>query len=330
MKLLKRTAVTLVESLVVIVIIGIFLALLLPAVNAAREASRRSACTNNLRQLALAMHQFQNDYRRVPGYTNNVGGEQDHMASWVVMLFPYMEENELWSRLSSSSSTPITADVFVPVATLVCPSDPPENPRAANLSYVANCGIPILSVNPVPLGLRTKPEDGVFMNSYNRAIYLPPLPTWKTSLNRIPDGCGKTLMFSENIQAGEYGTADYFFNPPPDLETAMTLVNDAELLTGFVWDWNPAVAVTPPVDERRINGGKDYGPHAPSRETYYYSRPSSYHPGGVNATMCDASVIWLREDISYKVYQQLMTSDGANSNMPSPNIDYVLNDQDYK
>ncbi len=68
----------------------------------------------------------------------------------------------------------------------------------------------------------------------------------------------------------------------------------------------------------------------------YYSRPSSYHPGGVNAAMCDAAVIWLREDIAYKVYEQLMTSNSANSSLQGPKsdpnapINYVLQSSDYQ
>jgi hypothetical protein len=155
------------------------------------------------------------------------------------------------------------------------------------------------------------------------------------TLSRISDGLSRTLMLSENIQAGEYSSAT-FFTPPPydspppsDGDSQAALYCDAQQLTGFVWDFDPALASSPPSDERCINGNKDFGPRAPAG-TFYYSRPSSNHPSGVNAAMCDASVIWLREDIEYKVYQQLMTSDGANSNMPSPSIDYVLNEQDYK
>src|SRR5262245_38158060 len=141
-------------------------------------------------------------------------------------------------------------------------------------------------------------------------------------------------MLSENIQAGEYSAAEYFTPPPFEIPTTVRLVSDAQLLTGFVWDWDPDVTTAPPADERCINGKKWYGPKAPVT-TYYYSRPSSFHPAGVNAAMCDARVIWLRENIEYKVYEQLMTSDGARSSMQGPRsdpnapINYVLNGTDY-
>jgi type II secretory pathway pseudopilin PulG len=334
MKLLTRSAVTLVELLVVIGIIGVLLALLLPAINAAREASRRSSCTNNLRQLALAVHGFDNTYGNLPGFINDVGGAAHRMASWPIMLFPYIEQTDVWRTWGDSAPLSVGANPVPPIPLFVCASDPPEDPSAANLSYVANCGIAINGF-PLPPGHGMKTADGIFFIRYNKPMTVSPLLTWSMTLKRIPDGVSHTLMLSENIQAGEYSTAA-FFSPPPysfppadDPGSQSAMYCDAQLSTGFVWDEDPATATSPPTDERRINGNKDFGPRAPANK-YYYSRPSSFHPGGVNATMCDASVIWLREDIEYKIYQQLMTSDGANSNMPWPNINYVLNDQDYK
>ncbi len=164
---------------------------------------------------------------------------------------------------------------------------------------------------------------------------------WTTTFRNIPDGLSKTMMLSENLQAGEYSSAQYF-SPPPfdslppdDPHGQGALVCDAQLLTGFVWDWDPKIATSPPADERCINGKKSFGPRAPLN-TYYYSRPSSNHPSGVNVSMCDGSVIWLREDIAYKVYEQLMTSDGEHSNMQGPKTDpnapinYVLKPDDYQ
>jgi hypothetical protein len=142
------------------------------------------------------------------------------------------------------------------------------------------------------------------------------------------------LLLSENIQAGEYSSTEYF-SPPPDIPSEIRIVSAAQLLTGFVWDWDPSVAASPPTDERCINVSKNYGTRAPTT-TYYYSRPSSFHPGGVNAAMCSGAVIWLREDIEYKVYEHLMTSDGVNSSLQGPKndpnapVNYVLKTEDYQ
>jgi prepilin-type N-terminal cleavage/methylation domain-containing protein/prepilin-type processing-associated H-X9-DG protein len=337
MRINKHTTdgLTLVELLVVIVIVGILLALVLPAVQAARESARRVECINNLRQLGLALHTYNDIYRRLPGFINSVGGPANRMASWPILLFPFIEETGLWSLWNDPATPPSDASPFAPVELLICASDPPDDRSQPNLSYVANCGTSILALKPVPPGKGQRSGDGLFFIRYEpKFIYSSPLVAWSMSLRRIPDGLGQTMMLSENIQVGEYSAAEYFSPPPPDIPAAIRLVSDAQLLTGFVWDWDPDVATNPPADERCINGKKWLGPRAPVT-TYYYSRPSSYHPGGVNAAMCDGSVIWLRENIEYKVYEQLMTSDSANSNLqgskndPDAPVNYVLQQRDY-
>jgi len=97
----SRAAFTLVELLVVIAIIGVLVALLLPAVQAAREAARRSQCQNNLRQLGLAVHGFNDINGKLP-YCRSGGGQNRH--TWALLLLPYMEQNNIFQVYS----TPIT------------------------------------------------------------------------------------------------------------------------------------------------------------------------------------------------------------------------------
>jgi prepilin-type N-terminal cleavage/methylation domain-containing protein len=330
----SHRAVTLVELLVVIAIVGVLIAIVLPAVQAARESARRVECIDHLRQLALAMHQFHDVRKHLPGFVNSAGGDATRMVSWPIMLFPYTEENALWDMWNSESSAALGSNPAPPIELLTCASDSFDDPSNANLSYVANCGTAILALKPVPPleGMRT--GDGVFFMRFEpRELFESPVVIWTMTLHRITDGTSQTMMLSENIQAGEYSSPDYF-SPAPDLPTAIRNVSDTQLLTGFVFDWDPEIATTPPADERCINGNKKFGPRAPVT-TYYYSRPSSWHPGGVNAAMCDARVIWLREDIEYKVYEQLMTSNGDKSSMQGPRsnpnapINYMLQADDY-
>src|SRR5438067_9724665 len=91
----RRLAFTLVELLVVIAIIGVLVALLLPAVQAAREAARRTQCTNHLKQLGVALHNFEGAKKSLPagsGYTR-----VEPKGNWVVAILPYMEETSICS-----------------------------------------------------------------------------------------------------------------------------------------------------------------------------------------------------------------------------------------
>jgi prepilin-type N-terminal cleavage/methylation domain-containing protein len=96
-----QRAFTLVELLVVIAIIGVLVALLLPAVQAAREAARRTQCQNNLRQLSLAAHNHHDTYGKLP-YLRSGGGQNRH--TWALLLLPFMEQNNIYRIYS----TPIT------------------------------------------------------------------------------------------------------------------------------------------------------------------------------------------------------------------------------
>jgi hypothetical protein len=100
---------------------------LLPAVQAARESGRNTECKNNLRQVSLAIVNYDTNLRRLPGYVNALVEQHDNTigrrASWVVMLFPYMEEQSLWDQWSQSfNAAPPTPFM----GKLVCPSDPVE------------------------------------------------------------------------------------------------------------------------------------------------------------------------------------------------------------
>src|SRR5690606_30133693 len=101
-------AFTLVELLVVIAIIGILVALLLPAIQAAREAARRTSCMNNLTQLGLALHNYEFHFEALPPGTTNPDGPirnepQGNHVSWIVRILPYIEERVLWRNFNAEA-----------------------------------------------------------------------------------------------------------------------------------------------------------------------------------------------------------------------------------
>lgn len=155
----KRDAFTLVELLVVIAIIGVLVGLLLPAVQAAREAARRMSCSNNFKQLGLAIHNYHSAYRQLPifsgGTYNGPGnaftpatGDNNFDLSALVGLMPFMEQQAIWEQISNPFLPPTggtipfqamgpspnmnlshhVANEYTPwlteIATLRCPSDP--------------------------------------------------------------------------------------------------------------------------------------------------------------------------------------------------------------
>ena len=130
----SRRAFTLVELLVVIAIIGVLVALLLPAVQAAREAARRSSCSNNLRQLGLAMHNYEDTYKALPyAYTifPQAGVPGNVMAhGWGVMILPFFEQTALQSNYDFKLSMTAANNQKVlstHLSVMQCPSTPNKN-----------------------------------------------------------------------------------------------------------------------------------------------------------------------------------------------------------
>lgn len=123
-----RRAFTLVELLVVIAIIGVLVALLLPAVQAAREAARRMSCTNNLKQVGLALHNYHDTYQGFPPGEIQLGGlGVQSLSNWAIMILPYLEGTNVASQYNNSKTNEDAANAFVRELDLPvynCPSDP--------------------------------------------------------------------------------------------------------------------------------------------------------------------------------------------------------------
>src|SRR5262249_28880924 len=119
---------TLVELLVVIAIIGVLVALLLPAVQAAREAARRSQCTNNLKQIALALHNYHDAHHTLPSGNTCHKNVLLHCHTWIELLFPFIEQQLTYDRLdfhyrTHEMNNPKVLDGFTD-SLLICPTDP--------------------------------------------------------------------------------------------------------------------------------------------------------------------------------------------------------------
>ncbi|SIO59350.1 prepilin-type N-terminal cleavage/methylation domain-containing protein [Singulisphaera sp. GP187] len=192
---MRRRAFTLIELLVVIAIIAVMIALLLPAVQAAREAARRVASTNNLKQMGLALHNYESTHSVFPSH----GGSTGTGFSVFARILPFMEQAAILNTMNFNLAVTTTPPVFsfVPaqttsaatvVAAFLCPSDgqPPFYPNyyfsaaTAGTGYIANAG----SGTGTYYDMRY-PTDGVFWN--NSA----------TRIADITDGTTNTMFLSQ-------------------------------------------------------------------------------------------------------------------------------------
>ncbi len=346
---------TLVELLVVIAIIGTLVALLLPAVQAARETARGNTCRNNLKQLMTALTLMDTTQKKLPGYINEVsdpssplgsngGRVSGRRASWVVLAFPYMEQNavwDLWTRnFTLQPSDPAARGFFPAIEFLTCPSDSPDTLTEPWLNYVGNAG-QALSDKVSPNQNRENVADGVFFDNSRNIDMLSSTsaqdgregnPEIRTSMNYISsgDGTSKTIMLSENVAPwfyaydGDGSTPDFEpgYSSSGGIVKDTSPIRDAPHIFGFIWKSNPG-----PID--RINGDPNFDENPPPGnmaefavtgsgnpalyESYGY--PSSNHPNGVNAAFCGGQVEFLAENIDPRVYAQIMTSNSKRSSL---------------
>jgi prepilin-type N-terminal cleavage/methylation domain-containing protein len=334
---------TLVELLVVIAIIGTLVALLLPAVNAAREAARNASCKNNIKQLTTALINMDSNGRSMPGYVNeladtsqgkNASGQYNvaRRASWIVVIFPYMEQGPLWEQWSGNfPSNPQAPYIEV----LTCPSNPPESSNLPWLSYVGNAGEAFgddrRSSSPAsPYSAKLNTEyagNGLFFDDFKNTNAVPVSDGREAHqritvrLGNVADGLSKTMLVSENLHTF-YWTYDVVNGAQDD----GSMLTDSKHLFGFVWANQPTSG--PLLGQ--INGDRNYRAQSladfatpedpgvsmnlnPKNESRAY--PSSNHAAGVNVSYCDSHIEFLSETIDPKVYAQLMTSNAKRSSL---------------
>jgi prepilin-type processing-associated H-X9-DG protein len=318
----------LVELLVVIAIIGTLVALLLPAVQRARESSRRSNCLNALRQIALSTLQYEQRFRRFPGLFEPFDPQRfaTHPAlvttTWSVILLPDLERQQVFDANATGQHAP---DIYVDV--YVCASDATKTHSGAETSYVANGG----RVNSV-IGERI--PNGPFVN---RVFHRD----WATLEGHWVDGRDYTLAYSESLHATYYDEVGWngFLHADVELDDDfLCKFKDRTWNPVFLWSvepecqipinrdgWNLSDVHCDPAIPRRFESrtcNEDAG-----KATVTWARPSSYHSGGVNVAFGGGRAMFLRETIDYQVYIALMTMAQKQSNAPDPN--FLLEDKHF-
>ena len=314
----SRSAFTLVELLVVIAIIGILVALLLPAVQAAREAARRSSCANNMKQLGLATLNYESSFKRLPPGNLGHRDPDERFTPHLVFLLPFLEEGNKFALYNrdldwNRQPLPVLEALRSPLPTYQCPSDEGQvmfevqgggdgtNSDAFD-DHKGNYGI-----NWGQFAYLDQFDQRVVGGNFNintaddhrRAPYGM---GWGARMSRITDGTSNTLNMMEMIQApSEEGQADRrarIWNHVPgcyQVSTTNPPNSDRE------------DATAPCVD--RPEQGLPCRQVGTENNMFITSR--SRHSSGVQVVLCDGSVRFVTDDIDPLVWKAASSIDGG-------------------
>ena len=304
----SRSAFTLVELLVVIAIIGILIAMLLPAVQAVREAARRAECMNKVRQLGLAVLNHENAQGVFPP------GRTD-LHSWASYLLPYIEQTNVDDiiDLDLPFYDPANqAAISTPVPLFICPSNPnSEFVHDIPTSYGVGSGLQmaITDYSTTQRVARAVYRAG-FAEAVDNSIGAIGLPNKRVKISEITDGLSNTIIFSEDVARPSHfvkgGAPGPNFSPKhPSGNIGVT----NGFVRGFGWS---STLNRIPVHGFDAEGLTSPGP-IPVNATNN-NEAFGFHPGIVVGTLCDGSTHVVREDISMQEYAEFVTRAGREVN----------------
>ena len=316
----KRCGFTLVELLVVIAIIGILIALLLPAVQSAREASRRTKCKNNMHQLMLSFLNYSNSRKGFPPCRTTTAGKQH---GWMVDLLPYFEETTI-SNLYRFDKNFYDVEnqqvVDQPLLISQCPSTPNDTQREIPLGqnatkmfgtkgysgdYYVTHLLSTTSANAAALPCSTK-TGGCISYDLKPVLFVqapPGAPAAASEENRIhplrwiTDGTSKTVLIHEQA-----GRSDYWID-------GVLQSSNAKLTNVNWWGSWPSYqhftyqGYTSPVGTA---AGAGCAINCSNSQGSY-----SFHKGGANFAYCDGSVHFVSENVSVGMLMSMLTRDGG-------------------
>lgn len=330
----NREGFTLVELLVVIAIIAVLAALLMPAVQQAREAARRSQCTNNMKQLGLAMHNYHDQWGTFPigalhSQTPGLSRRLDRGSSFFVALLPFLEQSNLFSELSDAAvggvgNTDVSTNINGPVfdgqqfSVLSCPSSPlPQmtdplatTPRGVMMpTYVGISGAATLGGRPNPDAEPT--YNGVMAGS---GILVP---NRSVAFSDVTDGTSNTMMLGEQSAFEEDASGNRIDLRSSNSHGAWVGSTGSGTPGDGTWfctnfqTWN-ITTVRYPINfldatAAQAAGASGLGPQDGA------NRPvQSIHPAGANIVLTDGSVRFLGESVDFTLLTNLANRNDGN------------------
>lgn len=276
-----RQGLTIVELLVTIAIVGLLVAMLLPAVQRSRAAARTATCRSHLRQIGIASQQYLEVHSQFPWYVS--GG-------WLYSILPFVEQGELYDTLDQIPPQQ-RSDAIPRIAVYLCPDDTTKRDRDVS-SYAVNTGLPAA------------------LGDFQGFVYEP------VDANSVTDGLSQTVMFSEYVSNSVVQSFDVPKQVPPlrlshdqlaqfaaDCRSAPTRqsprVTGGE--SGPVLSWPGGYNhILPPYSPTCL-----FNPHPAHAHTAF-----SHHAGGVNALSADGSVHFVASSIDREVWASLGTISG--------------------
>lgn len=328
----RKAGFTLVELLVVIAIIGILIALLLPAVQAAREAARRTQCTNNLKQLGIAVQAFHDANRYLPVSNRPLGLTSAPRVGWAINVLPYLEQQALWAQYDQSQtwSSTVLGNVQIAPNQILCGTVLPVFWCPSALPPVRRLDSEPQNA-PAWLGFSATTDYSLTISVDQRLVtlglvdnYPTPAPgsTWfgapgmlaqnsKARIDDVTDGLSSTILLAES--AGRpyvYRGGKRYGELPANHVNGGGWVRPASdfSVDGSSYD---GMLLPGPCPLNCTNGEDTL--NLPEPYPYYVTQGTgeaySFHSGGANFVFGDGAVHFINEEITMRDFARLVTRD---------------------